>query len=88
MNEKMGARAVLMRQIYESEFMIIELGLFLDTHSGCIEALEAFKGFRDAYNRYVEEYNREYGPLTFHQVDSDNYWTWVQSPWPWEMEGC
>ena len=78
----------LMKQISECEFMMIEFGLYLDTHPSCEEALAAFATHKKSYDNYVAMYNCEFGPLTFYQVDSTNYWTWMNMPWPWEMEAC
>ena len=32
----------------------------------------------------VQEYSEKYGPLQADQVNCKDYWTWVETPWPWE----
>lgn len=67
------------------EFVITELGLYLDTHQ---DDAEAFALFRQ-YVRLAEEgrarYTAMYGPLF--QTDAAKagaYTTWLNDPWPWE----
>ena len=38
------------------------------------------------YMQYRDEYEKNYGPLTFYGVDTSKGWTWTQGPWPWEVE--
>lgn len=86
MNESCSERSKLMQQIFESEFMVIELGLYLDTHPDCAKGLAEYHKYRSSYEMHRAEYEREYGPLTIYSVNSENYWTWINDPWPWEME--
>lgn len=86
MNGTCSERKELMQRISECEFMVIELGLYLDTHPDCTEALAEYQKHRSQYEMYVAEYERLYGPVILYRVDSDNYWTWIDLPWPWEME--
>lgn len=86
MNEMCSDRKKLMQEIGECEFMMIDIGLFLDTHPDCTQALAQFAVHRMSYDRNVAEYERNYGPLTMYAVSSDNYWSWIGMPWPWEME--
>jgi spore coat protein JB len=86
MNETCNDRNALFRKIHECEFMMIDLGLYLDTHPDCVQALNAFQKHRASYQKHAAEYERLYGPLTFYSVSSDTCWPWQQLPWPWEME--
>ena len=67
------------------EFVITELGLYLDTHQDDAEAFALFQ----QYVRLAEEgrarYTAMYGPLF--QTDAAKagaYTTWLNDPWPWE----
>lgn len=86
MNEACMDKMALFLKIHECEFMMIDLGLYLDIHPDCVQALNAFHTHQASYERNAAEYERLYGPLTFYQVNSDTSWTWQQFPWPWEME--
>ena len=35
----------------------------------------------------LAEYEKNFGPLTVGGVDDNaDSWTWIQGPWPWELE--
>lgn len=78
----------LMQQIYEAGFAIDEVVLYLDTHPCDEEALAYYEAYRKLYAKLVKEYTVQFGPLKAEQVAVNNHWTWVKTPWPWEMEGC
>lgn len=86
MNGTNSDRNSLMQKISESEFMMIDLGLYLDTHPDCMQALAAYHKHQSSYEKHVAEFERLYGPLTMYSVNSDNCWPWQELPWPWEME--
>ena len=66
-------------------FVLTELGLYLDTHPDDAEALAYFKEHDRIYREAVEEYSRNYGPLTLsHAHHCGSYWNWVNQPWPWQ----
>ena len=69
MTEMCNDKKALFRKIHECEFMIIDLGLYLDTHPDCTQALTAFHKHQAEYEHNVAEYERLYGPLTFYQVN-------------------
>lgn len=68
------------------EFVITELGLYLDTHGDDQEAFHLYQKYvalmREGRARYIELY----GPLF--QSDSADFdaYRWLQSPWPWEYQ--
>ena len=74
----------LMREIMEYCFAVYDVALYLDTHPDDQDALSMYHEFNDKYTALSDEYARKYGPPNMHQVTSDNYWTWVSDPWPWE----
>ena len=63
-----------MQNIYELGFVLTEVNLYLDTHPDDLEAIEYYAQIKDKYCDYMTQY--------------DNYWKWVATPMPWEMEGC
>lgn len=78
----------LMCLIQQYCFAVVEIGLFLDTHPENCEAMALYNKYNQIYKELVEQYANNYGPLTINQVNSDNYWTWINNPWPWEGEVC
>lgn len=77
----------LMKLIQSTNFTVIELGLYLDTHPNCPCGLSAYEDYSRTLKRAVEIYERKYGPLTIYGVECDDSWTWVETPWPWQ-KGC
>lgn len=90
----MNERARLKRSIYEMDFVLYELVLFLDSHPTNRKALELMREYRIRRNELVAEYERRFGKyivttgdVPVEQIES---WQWLQGPWPWEtdfMEG-
>lgn len=78
----------LMHNIYELGFVLTEVNLYLDTHPDDLEAIEYYAQIKDKYRDYMTQYADYYGPLDKLHISNDNYWMWVATPMPWEMEGC
>ncbi len=78
----------LLRAVTEASFVLDDTILYLDTHPCDEDALRHYEKYRDIRNRLAAEYARRFAPLTEEQVDVKNKWTWVTTPWPWEVEGC
>ncbi len=77
-----------MQQITETGFAIDEALLYLDTHPCDEAALEQYQMLRCSYKKLADYYTQNFGPLTKTDVVSDNYFTWVSDPWPWEGGDC
>ncbi len=78
----------LMKIIYESGLAAYDTVLFLDTHPCNSEALSYYAYMSQLNQNAVREYEEQYGPLTTDWANSGDAWTWVCTPWPWEMGGC
>lgn len=81
MNPKNRAEA-LMEQLQQANFGMVEMGLYLDTHSCDTAALAAFEQYRDAYLQAV----RACGSMVSY-LDVHGKWDWALCAWPWEMGG-
>lgn len=82
----MNTQHELFRKIQILEFVVHDAALYLDTHPMDQEALNYFHKYREMLNAAVTEYTECYGPLTAASVVSKNKWTWIEKPWPWQME--
>lgn len=85
-------KAQMKRKIFEYDFAIHELVLFLDSHPTNRKALELIKEYRARRAKLIAEYEDKFGQYIMMACDSPaNYcWEWLQGPWPWEnnfMEG-
>ena len=89
MMENKPCRRELMDWINVVSFVVDDVKLFLDTHPGCEEALEYFEEFRKQRVEALKEYAKYYGPLTLDTAYTpEEYWCWIQEPWPWQEGGC
>lgn len=80
----MSQREQMLQKIREYDFTMMDTALYLDTHIKDSSALEHFKKARENYNKAVEEFEKQFGPLTLKNVDNNIQWTWINDPWPWE----
>lgn len=81
----MPEREFLMKKLMAERFALWEIVLFLDTHPNDEKALEAFNKYRESFFAVKKEYEDKFGMLTpFSDNKSNNKWTWIDSPWPWE----
>ena len=67
------------------DFVIAELGLYLDTHKNDAEAFELYKQYTALAKEGRQRYVAMCGPLV--QTDSVKFkdFTWINDPWPWEF---
>lgn len=65
------------------DFVINELGLYLDTHPDDKDALELYLQYTTLSQEAVDRYTTAFGPLTQEQVTSSGY-SWLKNPWPWD----
>lgn len=76
----------LMQYIDEVSFGMDEAVLYLDTHPTDPKALEYYERLRMLRKQAIDAYTNHFGPLTFRDVKTCDYWAWVKTPWPWEVE--
>lgn len=81
MNEKERC----LRTVQSLEFALVELGLCLDSHPDCKEALAQYKNFNAQHEQAKNQYEMHFGPLTAGSTGNTDYWDWVATPFPWEI---
>lgn len=82
--ENCGNREELMKQLMAYKFAINDMSLFLNTHPEDERALRYHNEYVCEFNKIKDEYEREFGPITF-ETEMDS-WKWVTDRWPWEAE--
>lgn len=80
----MTERRKMMEEVYTTGFAADEARLFLDTHPDCREALEYYNQKSTLYNRAVEAYEENFGPIRPDHGGRSGSWSWAKEPWPWE----
>lgn len=71
----------LLLMIYQYDFAVNDLNLYLDIHPEDSQIYETFKRYTEEQKNYVDMYEKKYGPL---ELDESNYSTymWENGPWP------
>ncbi len=75
----------LLQKIRAYRFAALEAALYLDGYNDS-EALEYHQKMTEKAREATEKYESLFGPLTQSGVSGDDGWTWVKTPWPWELE--
>lgn len=83
---EMCEKAMWKRKIFEYDFAIHELVLFLDTHPDCKKAMALLCEYRDRRKEILVAYEQKYGTLVITPADvrPAERWQWIDGPWPWE----
>ena len=72
-----------MAELQALQFVVLELGTYLDTHPEDQEAFAMFKQYTAMEKAAKTLYEKEHGPLTRTASASDSTYTWLKGPWPW-----
>ncbi len=76
---KEKTREEMIQKIKELNFAIIELGLYLDTHSDDRKALCLHREYTKELKELKDQYQKVYGPLSIYYPC--NKWRWLEEPW-------
>lgn len=76
--------AQLLQTIYQAGFAMDDISLYLDTHPCDQNALNYYHYVVKMRNEAMAAYKAQCGPRMIDQVESCNYWDWVNDKWPWE----
>ncbi len=80
-------KTALKRKIHAIDFAILELGLYLDTHTWDKRALRRRQALQLERKNAVMTYEAKFGPYIVTDCDSKgSSWSWVNDPWPWEYK--
>lgn len=80
-------KEAMLWQVMQYKFLLVELGLYLDTHPNDKEVLSLYRNYLNIEKQSCREYEKKYGPLTCDsEYIGNNSWAWDNSPWPWEVK--
>jgi len=68
------------------EFVVLELGLYLDTHPDDEEAFSLFRQYVAMEKAAKTAYESKYGPLFRSSTATNSEYNWLDGPWPWNYE--
>lgn len=80
-------RQEMLRKVQMLGFVLVDVNLFLNTHPDNTAALNFYDKYNALYQQAVAEFEENYGPLCATGVNVEDGWSWINNPWPWEMEG-
>ncbi len=82
-----STQSEMMKQIMHTEFALVDLNLFLDTHPDCREALELFTKLAASLKSLKADYETKFGPLYAWSSRNETPFQWVEQgrKWPWEI---
>ena len=86
-NMNTSERQKLLHRVQVCDFNLIETNLYLNTHPKDQMALKHYKKYLNLREAAAKEFVSKFGPLTATDYDGGPTWKWVDSPWPWELEG-
>jgi spore coat protein JB len=75
----------LLKEIMEIGFVLVETGLYLDTHPDDKRVLGIHNSYSQKYTELVALYNSQYGPLKY--TDMSRYpYSYALTIWPWDID--
>ncbi|WP_309120577.1 spore coat protein CotJB [Paenibacillus sp.] len=76
----------LMRQMQETDFVLVELNLYLDTHPDDQAAIAQFNQYVQRSMAIKHQFQSMFGPLYHFGVSySPMPFAWKEAPWPWQV---
>ncbi len=75
-----------LNELQALEFVIVELGLYLDTHQNDAEAFALFQQYVDMECQARKAYTARFGPLRQTDAANGKTYTWLKEPWPWSFQ--
>lgn len=82
--EAVKALGTPLAELQALEFMLLELGLYLDTHQDDSEAFRLFRQYTALEAEARKRYEAQYGPLTQSAAANAESWSaWLEGDWPW-----
>ena len=80
-------KSALKRKIFEYDFAIHELVLYLDSHPTCQKGTALLREYKEARKNLISEYEQRFGEYILTVDDAPlntGCFEWLKGPWPWE----
>lgn len=75
-----------LNELQALEFVISELGLYLDTHPEDEEAFYVYRQYVELEQKARNAYVAKHGPLYQTESAKSDSYTWINDPWPWHSK--
>ena len=83
---RISTKDSLLLKLYETNFAIIDLNLYLDLNPNDEKIYEIYRSYVKNYDNLKKQYEEIYGPLEISCVNNNTY-SWINDPWPWDKNG-
>lgn len=67
------------------EFVVLELGIYLDTHQDDAEAFKLYQQYAAMEKAAKAAYEDKFGPITKSAAATGTSYQWLNDPWPWNF---
>lgn len=71
----------LLLKIYQYDFALNDLSLYLDLHPEDMDVYKIFKRYTEEQRKYIDMYEKKFGPMELDESDYNSY-LWYEGPWP------
>lgn len=78
----------LLHQIYQCEFTLIDINLYLDTHPDCERAISDYNCYANQLATLKQIYVENFGPIENFggSINTcDTKWKYAEQPFPWQI---
>ena len=75
-----------LEELQALEFVVLELGIYLDTHPDDMEAFQLFQQYAAMEKSAKAAYEKRFGPLMKSTAATEDTYRWLQDPWPWNYQ--
>ena len=75
-----------MSELQALEFVVLELGLYLNTHPEDDEAFALYKQYVAMEKAARAAYESKFGPLMKSSAAAGERYDWMKDPWPWNYQ--
>ena len=80
-------REETLRRVEMLDFALADVNIFLNNHPNDTAALNFYNQDNQLHKQAVAQFEESFGPMTASGVNIEDGWSWIDKPWPWEMEG-
>lgn len=79
-------RRKLKKELMAHDFVLTELGLYLNSHPDDQRALQMHCEIAGKAEELRRRFVKAYGPIVAAENKNSENWDWVKGPWPWENQ--
>ncbi|MBQ9085680.1 MAG: spore coat protein CotJB [Clostridia bacterium] len=82
-----GNHCAYRRRLQAIDFALVDLVLYLDAYPNSAEALAHYHELQEERKQLMSSAPHDsLSTVTSRDNHTPNQWTWIQGPWPWEVD--